>query len=63
MDKMKERNESLSLKVKSMEEKYLAEVERRRVAEHQTAQLKLNIEHLERVNEKLTKTIQKDRQE
>merc|ERR1712130_340564 len=61
MDKMKERNESLGLKVKSMEEKYLAEVERRRVAEHQAAQFKLTVEHLENVNEKLTKTIQKDR--
>ena len=61
IEKLDEVNEELREKVTNINAKYLAEVEKRREIESELSQVKGNLSHLESINEKLTKTIAKDR--
>jgi len=61
IEKLDEVNEELREKVTNINAKYLAEVEKRREIESELSQVKGNLTHLESINEKLTKTIAKDR--
>jgi len=61
LQKTEDTNEKLTIEMNALESKYLAEHEQRKNADHQVHQLKIKIENLEAMNNKLIKTIQKDR--
>ena len=61
IEKLENLNETLREKVTNINTKYLSEVEKRREIESELSQVKGTLSHLESINEKLTKTIRKDR--
>ena len=61
IEKLENLNETLREKVTNINTKYLSEVEKRREIESELSQVKGSLSHLESINEKLTKTIRKDR--
>ena len=63
IEKLENLNETLREKVTNINTKYLSEVEKRREIESELSQVKGTLSHLESINEKLTKTIRKDRLE
>merc|ERR1711937_183123 len=61
IEKLENLSETLREKVTNINTKYLSEVEKRREIESELSQVKGTLSHLESINEKLTKTIRKDR--